>query len=47
MQSAARLAECSRDRQEEAEQINMVEGKLVSSCTECAFFFNEPRAFPR
>lgn len=40
MQSVARLAECSRDRQEEAEQINMVEGKLVSSCTECAFFFS-------
>lgn len=39
MQSVARLAECSRDRQEEADQINMVEGKLVSSCTECAFFF--------
>lgn len=39
MQSAVRLAECSSDRQEEAEQINIVEGKLVSSRTECAFFF--------
>lgn len=39
MQSAARLAECNRDRQEETEQTNMVEGKLVSSRKECVFFF--------
>lgn len=37
LQTTAQLAECNRDRQEEAEQINMVEGKLVSRCTECVF----------